>query len=168
MNTRALLVGLSIIILVGAMGLLVKQKANRTNTNNTSSSQLERTAPSGTADDMTAASPTAVTTTEPAATTSPSPSNQSSAKEFTVTASSFQFSPAQIKVKKGDTVRLTVKNSGGSHDLVIDALNVSTKILGSGQSDTVEFVANKTGSFEYYCSVSNHRAMGMVGTLVVE
>jgi uncharacterized cupredoxin-like copper-binding protein len=32
----------------------------------------------------------------------------------------------------------------------------------------VQFVADKTGTFEFYCSVGNHRQMGMVGTLVVQ
>jgi plastocyanin len=35
-------------------------------------------------------------------------------------------------------------------------------------STFIEFVANKKGKFEYYCSVGEHRAMGMKGNLVVE
>lgn len=33
---------------------------------------------------------------------------------------------------------------------------------------SVTFVADTLGTFEYYCSVGNHRAQGMVGNLVVE
>jgi plastocyanin len=29
-------------------------------------------------------------------------------------------------------------------------------------------VADKNGSYEYYCSVGNHRASGMVGVITVE
>ena len=36
-----------------------------------------------------------------------------------------------------------------------------------GEEQTITFVADKTGGFEFYCSVGNHRAMGMVGTLIV-
>lgn len=89
-------------------------------------------------------------------------------KEFTVEGSAFKFVPAQIKVKKGDTVKITFVNKGGSHDFVIDELDVATKQLGAGESETVEFVADKAGTFEYYCSVGNHRAQGMKGNLVVE
>ena len=32
----------------------------------------------------------------------------------------------------------------------------------------VEFTVDKTGTFEYYCSVGQHRANGMVGNLIVE
>jgi len=91
-----------------------------------------------------------------------------SVKEFTVTGSSFKFSPATLTVNKGDTVRITFKNSGGMHDFVIDEFNASTKIIQSGETDTVEFTADKAGTFEYYCSVGNHRQMGMVGTLTVK
>jgi nitrosocyanin len=91
-----------------------------------------------------------------------------SVKEFTVTGSPFKFVPATLVVNKGDTVKITFKNSGGMHDLVIDEFNAATKIIQSGQEDTVEFVADKAGSFEYYCSVANHRQMGMVGTLTVK
>lgn len=90
-------------------------------------------------------------------------------KEFTVTGSSNKFSPASLTVKKGDTVRITFKSSGNAlHDFMIDEFDVATSQLGDEEEEEVEFVANKTGTFDYYCSVSNHRAMGMVGKLVVQ
>lgn len=88
-------------------------------------------------------------------------------KSFTVTGSNFSFAPNSISVKKGDHVQITFKNADGTHDFRIDEFNVATSKIGSGQSASVEFVASKTGSFQYYCSVGNHRAMGMWGTLVV-
>lgn len=89
-------------------------------------------------------------------------------KEFTVVGSPFKFEPAILKVKKGDTVKITFKNSAGTHDFVIDELNVKTKVLKAGTEEVVEFKADKAGSFEYYCSVGNHRQMGMKGTLTVQ
>ncbi|KKT09719.1 MAG: Plastocyanin [candidate division WWE3 bacterium GW2011_GWB2_43_22] len=56
----------------------------------------------------------------------------------------------------------------GTHDLRLDEFNVATKLLKAGETDTVEFTADKAGVFEYYCSVGEHRKMGMVGTLTVE
>lgn len=89
--------------------------------------------------------------------------------EVTVEASSFKFSPAEIRVKKGDTVRVTVKNILGVHDWILEGYDeVGTKQLKVNESETVEFVADKAGTFEYYCSVGNHRAQGMVGSLIVE
>ncbi|MES2014553.1 MAG: plastocyanin/azurin family copper-binding protein [Patescibacteria group bacterium] len=88
-------------------------------------------------------------------------------KTFTITGSNFSFTPKTLSIKKGDHVKITFVNSNGTHNLKIDAFSVATPMIGSGESATVEFVASKAGSFEYYCSVGNHRAMGMVGTLTV-
>ena len=89
-------------------------------------------------------------------------------REFSVTGSPFKFDPKEIKVKKGDKVKITFKNASGTHSFVIDELNVKTAVLNAGAQESVEFTADKAGRFEYYCSVGNHKAMGMVGTLTVE
>ena len=90
-----------------------------------------------------------------------------SVKEFSVEASPFKFSPATMIVNEGDTVKITLNNTGGVHDLKIDEFSVATKVLQAGESETITFIADKSGTFEYYCSVGNHRQMGMVGTLQV-
>ncbi len=90
------------------------------------------------------------------------------AKEFTITGQNFRFTPNLITVKKGDSVKINFVSNGGSHNLVIDAFHAKTDIVGSGKSASVTFTADKAGTFEYYCSVGNHRAMGMVGTIVVK
>lgn len=103
------------------------------------------------------------TNTQPTTTTSTS----GTTKEFTVTGSNFKFAPATMSVKKGDTVKITFNNSSGTHDLRVDGYNVGTKVIQGGASETFTFVADKAGSFEYYCSVGQHRQMGMKGTLTV-
>jgi len=95
------------------------------------------------------------------------PSN-SATKEFTVSAANYTFDLTEIRVKKGDTVQLTLKNNEGFHDWVIDEFSARTGKLQVGQEETITFVADKTGTFEYYCSVGTHRAMGMKGNLTVE
>ncbi|HJY98400.1 MAG TPA: cupredoxin domain-containing protein [Patescibacteria group bacterium] len=89
-------------------------------------------------------------------------------KEFTIDGSSYALNPATITVNKGDSVKITFKDNDSSHDLVIDGYNLRTKVLRPGGTDTIEFVADKAGTFEYFCSVANHRALGMTGTLVVQ
>ncbi len=91
----------------------------------------------------------------------------SAVKEFTVTGTSFSFAPSSMTVKKGDKVKITFVNTSGFHDFKIDEFNVATKKINGGEEDVVEFTANKVGTFEYYCSVGSHRAMGMKGTLTV-
>ncbi|HSW88656.1 MAG TPA: cupredoxin domain-containing protein [Candidatus Saccharimonadales bacterium] len=100
--------------------------------------------------------------------TASSEAMQNETQKITVTASNFTFDPKTITVKKGQPVELTFKNSEGMHDLVIDEFNVKTKVIPGGQSETISFTPNKTGTFNYYCSVGNHRAMGMQGTITVE
>jgi plastocyanin len=89
-------------------------------------------------------------------------------KEFTVTGKNFSFAPTTLTVKKGDKVKITFKNTQGFHDFKIDQYGVATKQGQAPFEEVLEFTADKAGSFEYYCSVGEHRAMGMVGTLKVE
>jgi plastocyanin len=92
---------------------------------------------------------------------------------FRLTAENYKFlkdgeAAPTLRVKSGDRVRVELTVTAGFHDFKIDEFNAATKRLNAGQTDTVEFTANQTGEFEYYCSVMNHRAMGMVGKLIVE
>ncbi|MDP3998267.1 MAG: cupredoxin domain-containing protein [bacterium] len=89
-------------------------------------------------------------------------------KTFEVEGKPFEYNPKEIMVKKGDRVRIVFKNTQGFHDLTIGELGVHTKQIQAGQSDTIEFVADKAGTFEYYCSVPTHKDMGMTGKLIVE
>ena len=86
---------------------------------------------------------------------------------FEIKAKKFSYTPNIIHVNKGDTVKITFVNSNGFHNLKIDEFNASTKTISTGQQETITFLADKSGTFEYYCSVGNHRAMGMFGKLKV-
>jgi plastocyanin len=89
-------------------------------------------------------------------------------KTFTVSAANFSFDIKEMKVKKGDTVKIDFKNNEGFHDWVIDDFSARTKQLQAGGTESISFTADKTGTFEYYCSVGQHRKFGMVGKLIVE
>ncbi len=90
-------------------------------------------------------------------------------KTFTLDSSEFKYDIPEIKVKVGDTVKITLTNSGKMpHDWKVDEFNAATKIIKNGEEDTIEFVVDKAGTYEFYCSVGQHRANGMVGTLIVE
>ena len=94
--------------------------------------------------------------------------NISTDKVITVNGGEFFFNPKEIRVKQGQRIQIVFNNSAGFHDFVIDELNVRTKQISAGQSDTVEFIADKKGTFEFYCSVGSHRAKGMIGNIIVE
>lgn len=114
----------------------------------------------------TSSTPTPVASATPAA--SAIPNDQQAVKQVVIEGNNFSYNLKEIKVKKGETVKLTFKNVEGFHDWRVDELNVATQLIGAGKEDVVTFVADKQGTFEYYCSVGQHRAMGMVGKLIVE
>ncbi len=109
---------------------------------------------------------------EPEANSNPSATTtletESEIKTFTVDGSNFTFSTNEIKVKQGDKVKIIFNNKAGFHDWVLDEFNVRTPQIQAGETATVEFTADKTGTFEYYCSVGQHRQNGMKGSLIVE
>lgn len=95
-------------------------------------------------------------------------SPQAEVKEITMDAGAFYYSVKEIKVKKGEKVKIVMTSKDMMHDFNIDELNVKLPITKSGETNTVEFTADKVGTFEYYCSVGQHRKMGQVGKIIVE
>ena len=99
--------------------------------------------------------------------------SNSNLKIFNISAKNFRFymnsveSP-ELRVNVGDRVRIVFTNEEGFHDWKIDEFNAATKRVNGGQTDTIEFVADKKGTFEYFCSVATHRQMGMRGNLIVQ
>lgn len=77
------------------------------------------------------------------------------------------FSLAEIRVKKGDTVKINITNTAGTHDFRLDEFGI-VQATPVNQTVTVQFVADKVGTFEYYCGMYNHRALGQRGNLIVE
>ena len=90
-------------------------------------------------------------------------------KEITIEGKEYSYAPASITVTYGEKILLTFKNMGRlAHNLTIDELKVSTKTVAGGQSDTVEFTADKSGTFNFYCSIGTHRNLGMEGEMEVK
>lgn len=90
--------------------------------------------------------------------------NDGPVKEFTVHARSSGYDIQEIKVKKGDTVKITLKNEQGMHSLKIKGYN---KEVRGGK--TITFVADKAGEFDFSCNIScgkNHK--NMTGKFIVK
>ena len=100
--------------------------------------------------------------------------NNNEVKTFFMTGENFKFfldgvDNPDIRVNKGDTVRVEFSSTQGVHDWVVDEFNAATgQVRDTDGSTFVEFIANEIGTFEYYCSVGQHRANGMKGNLIVE
>jgi len=96
------------------------------------------------------------------------PGQMTEVKVISLTAKNFEYSQKEIKVRKGERVRIELEISEGFHDWVVDELGARTEAVGAGKKVSVEFTADKAGVFEFYCSVGKHRQMGMVGKFMVE
>lgn len=92
----------------------------------------------------------------------------SSADVVNVTISSNQFSPAQVKIKVGQTVRWTW--AGGTHNVVSGpdcGQEDGAFKSGAPQSGgTFDKKFEKAGTYDYHCEP--HCTMGMKGQVVVE
>jgi cytochrome c oxidase subunit 2 len=69
-----------------------------------------------------------------------------------MTASRFKFEPAMLQVSEGDRVRLTLRSMDTEHGLEIKKLKVKVAVPKGGDPVTVEFVADKPGTYEFKCS----------------
>ncbi|MBU4251940.1 MAG: cupredoxin domain-containing protein [Candidatus Omnitrophica bacterium] len=69
-----------------------------------------------------------------------------------VKASRYKFEPDPIVVGLGEKVRLIVTSADVAHGLAIQELNVKLSIP-AGKTEHIEFIADKQGEFQAYCSV---------------
>ena len=110
-------------------------------------------------------------TPSPQATVVPTPLAQKisgDVREFTITARQYTFDPGEIRVKNGDRVRITLTSIDVTHGIAIPefGFNLTAQV---GETQSAEFVADKTGTFDLFCSLfcgSGHR--DMKGKLIVE
>ena len=85
-----------------------------------------------------------------------------------MTAKKYEFDPAVIKVKQGDHVKLVITATDRDHGIKLAAYSIDQH-LEKGVAATVEFTADRAGTFPFECSVvcglGHHR---MKGQLIVE
>lgn len=89
--------------------------------------------------------------------------------EFDVESREFSFDVSTITVKIGDTVRINLTNAGAArHNFGVGDFGVRTQTISGGNSETIEFIADRTGTFNFDCSVPGHRNQGMLGNIIIE
>lgn len=104
------------------------------------------------------------TSNQPPASNNTSSQNTSTQSSGAVTIRDMMFTPSQITVAKGGTVTWTNDDSV-THTVVDDLSNVGGPSSGDiAPGQTYSFTFNKTGSFQYHCSI--HPSMR--GTIVVK
>ena len=122
----------------------------------------------GSAAETSATTATSVSET-PAPTTGTSAEAPGETHSITATEADFSISLDQDTLPTG-TYDIEVVNDGNAtHDLVVerDGADVaSSDTIAPGQSTTVS-VALEPGEYVFYCSIGNHRTMGMALTVTV-
>ncbi len=92
--------------------------------------------------------------------------------DYTIDMFSFGYSLENITASPGDTITIKLTNSKGTHNFVIDELEVESDTTQAGEETqvTIEIPQGTEPGTEYafYCSIGNHRAQGMEGTLTIE
>lgn len=98
-----------------------------------------------------------------------------------------RFFPSEIRVKRGDTIRFSLSNSGQvPHEMVLgtmDELKKEAELVKKnkprdrnaahaarvepGASGRIVWQFTKTGEFHYACLAPGHFEAGMIGTIVV-
>ncbi len=89
-------------------------------------------------------------------------------RSFDMIGQDFRFSPDTLRVNDGDTVKINFSNPDVVPHLIdLPAFNQHIALAPGGEF-TLEFLADKTGSFPFVCSVPGHEEAGMVGSVIVE
>ena len=87
--------------------------------------------------------------------------SQAAPRRIEVTAKRFDFTPAEITVKKGEPVVIVLKSADVTHGLRFRDLGVDVKVA-KGKTGELAFTPTKTGDFVGQCSVfcgSGHGSM---------
>ena len=102
-----------------------------------------------------------------AALTSTATGREPQVREFTVNGRENSFSPGRLEVQKDDLVKVTFTAADIAHSFTIDSDRIA-KRAGAGQSVVFEFRADQTGTFPYYCNLTqDDKCRRMRGELVV-
>ena len=83
----------------------------------------------------------------------PIPQAEPAERNFQVAASSYAFSPAEIRVNPGDLVSIELTSSDVVHGLYIDGYDLQIR-SDPGQTETLTFIADRSGTFRFRCSVT--------------
>jgi len=91
------------------------------------------------------------------------------ATKLVVTARSVAFTPADLRVRAGETVLLEFTNDDPVfHDWEVAGLANVDAGARPGQTQRIRFTIDEPGTYVVECTVEGHAEAGMVGSLVVE
>jgi cytochrome c oxidase subunit 2 len=83
--------------------------------------------------------------------TNHAPKTSRAPQTITIRASRFAFEPNEITAKKGEPVQVIIQSEDVAHGLVVEDLGVRAEVK-KGQSATITFTPEATGTFEGKCA----------------
>jgi len=87
--------------------------------------------------------------------------------EVTIDGDHYVFAPTRIEVQKDDLVKVTFHARDIAHSFTVDAYRIA-KRAAAGQTIVFEFRADQTGTFPFYCNLTqDDRCRQMKGEIVV-
>ena len=104
-----------------------------------------------------------------AVTACPRPGGEVPDQRIDIEAVSYDFRPDSVTVRPG-TIRFVVSNAADEeHGFEVEGHGVEQAIesIEPGARDSLTVTLTRSGEYEMYCPVDNHKERGMVGTLTV-
>lgn len=93
--------------------------------------------------------------------TAPPTSAEPAPRHIDIVAKRFSYEPAEVTLKKGEPVTISLKSADVAHGIHFKELNLQTKI-DKGGTGTLSFTPTQTGDFIGHCSTfcgSGHGSM---------
>jgi len=89
-------------------------------------------------------------------------------REFAIVGGNYAFAPTTIEVNRNDLVKISFTAHEIPHSFTIDEYRI-VKRASVGQTVTFEFRADRAGTFNYYCNLTqDEKCRNMKGHLVVK
>jgi plastocyanin len=98
------------------------------------------------------------------------PASGGSGQTIQVKETEFKLTPSSFKIAKPGQVTFDATNAGKlTHALEIEGNGVQQKIgsISPGSSGKLTVTLSKNGTYQLFCPIDGHRAMGMQATVVV-
>ena len=96
-----------------------------------------------------------------------SPSGASQYRSFSIRVQNVAYSPNTVAVNRGDVVDLEITAVDGVYGFTQADYGLNVAIA-QGKTQRVQFLANMTGKFSFYCATCGGPQKGPVGYLIVK
>jgi cytochrome c oxidase subunit 2 len=98
----------------------------------------------------------------------PAGANTPQERYLPVEARMFAFTPAQVRVNRGDTVTIHLQSLDAVHGIYVDGYDIKSEEVEPGNSTELRFVADRAGKFKFRCSIAcGNMHPFMIGELTV-